>query len=133
MVTSEQIRAQLSRILASTVFDQADRASAFLNFVVTTSLTGRADPIVRVEAGRRRNRLKMYYDSEGSLDPILITLPKGGYVRDFAVAACRGRLRRGEPQGKTGDMRVPRKEVKLSLSESLPRWTLRPHARNRPA
>jgi hypothetical protein len=41
MIIDEQIRGQLSRILASTAFDQADRASAFLNFVVTTSLNGR--------------------------------------------------------------------------------------------
>ena len=77
MITPEQIRAQLGRILASTSFDQADRARAFLSFVVTTSVEGRAgeikesviaiealgrttafdpksDPIVRVEAGRLR-------------------------------------------------------------------------------
>ena len=31
-----------------------------------------------------RNRLKTYYDSEGAQDAILITLPKGGYVPEFA-------------------------------------------------
>src|SRR5882724_9298832 len=108
MIIPEQIRAQLGRVLASSAFDQADRASAFLRFVVTTSLEGRAgeikesviavealgrttsfdprsDPIVRVEAGRLRTRLKAYYDAEGSQDPILITLPKGGYIPEFAI------------------------------------------------
>jgi eukaryotic-like serine/threonine-protein kinase len=107
LILQQQIRAQLCRILASSAFEQADRARAFLGFVVITSLEGRAseikesviavealarttsfdpksDPIVRVEAGRLRNRLKVYYDSEGSNDPILITLPKGGYVPEFA-------------------------------------------------
>jgi hypothetical protein len=108
MIIPEQIRAQLGRVLASSAFDQADRASAFLRFIVTTSLEGRAseikesviavealgrttsfdpksDPIVRVEAGRLRTRLKAYYDAEGSQDPILITLPKGGYIPEFAI------------------------------------------------
>jgi hypothetical protein len=107
MIRPEQIRAQLNRILASAAFDQADRARDFLSFVVTASLEGRAseikefviavealgrttsfdpksDPIVRVEAGRLRNRLKTYYDSEGAQDTILITLPKGGYIPEFA-------------------------------------------------
>ena len=107
MIPSEQIRAQLGRILASAAFDQADRARAFLSFVVAASLDGtvgeikesviavealarptsfdpKSDPIVCVEAGRLRTRLKTYYDSEGLQDPILITLPKGGYVPEFA-------------------------------------------------
>ena len=107
MIIPEQIRAQLDRILASPTFEQADRASVFLRFVVTASLEGRAgeikesviavealgrttsfdpksDPIVRVEAGRLRNRLKAYYDSEGLQDSVLIALPKGGYTPEFA-------------------------------------------------
>lgn len=74
MIAAEHIRVQLSRILASKAFDQADRAKAFLSFVVTAALDGRAavikesviavdvlarntsfdpklDPIVRVESG----------------------------------------------------------------------------------
>lgn len=103
----EQVRLQLSRILASKTFSQSERASRLLSFVVTTTLEGRpgeikesviatealsrnasfdpkTDPIVRVEAGRLRSRLLAYYESEGSQDPIMITLPKGGYVPVFA-------------------------------------------------
>src|SRR5580704_12398937 len=103
MIPPEEIRAQLGRILASSTFQQADRARAFLSFIISTFLEGRAseikesviavealgrtvsfdprtDPLVRVEAGRLRTRLKAYYDSEGSNDRVVITLPKGGYV-----------------------------------------------------
>jgi hypothetical protein len=106
-MTPDQIRTQLNRVLTGTEFEQADRAKAFLSFIVTAALNGRGnqiietviavealgrstsfdpktDPIVRVEAGRLRSRLKSYYDSEGAQDPILITLPKGSYVPEFA-------------------------------------------------
>jgi hypothetical protein len=109
MIPPEEIRAQLGRILASSTFQQADRARAFLSFIISTFLEGRAseikesviavealgrtvsfdprtDPIVRVEAGRLRTRLKAYYDSEGSNDRVVITLPKGGYVPEFTKA-----------------------------------------------
>ena len=42
------------------------------------------DPIVRVEAGRLRSRLNTYYQNEGKADPMLISLPKGGYVPEFS-------------------------------------------------
>ncbi len=100
------VRAQLERILASAAFAEAGRARKFLRFVVEVSLEGRrdeikesvigvevlgrtasfdprSDPIVRVEAGRLRSRLMSYYQSEGSVDPILIDLPKGSYVPQF--------------------------------------------------
>lgn len=101
-----RVRAQLSRILASSVFVGADRSSAFLRFIVDCALEGReseikesviavevigrktsfdskTDPIVRVEAGRLRDRLDSFYRHEGAEDRILITLPKGGYVPKF--------------------------------------------------
>jgi hypothetical protein len=109
-MTPDQIRAQLNRVLTGTGFEQADRAKAFLSFIVAAALSGRGhqiketviavealgrstsfdpkmDPIVRVEAGRLRSRLKAYYDSEGAQDPILITLPKGSYVPEFSERA----------------------------------------------
>jgi TolB-like protein len=38
------------------------------------------DAIVRVEAGRLRNKLREYYETVGSNDPVEITLPKGSYA-----------------------------------------------------
>ena len=102
-----RVRAQLDRILANTLFAAAERPSKFLRFVVECRLEGReveikesviaievlgrrpsfdskSDPIVRVEAGRLRDRLRSYYQGEREADRLLITLPKGGYVPEFS-------------------------------------------------
>ena len=102
----QRVRAQLERILSSTEFSGADRAYAFLRLVVERALSGnpeqikesviaveafkrdtafdpKADPIVRVEAGRLRERLKSYYEGEGQADTVLIELPKGRYLPRF--------------------------------------------------
>ena len=104
---AQRVRAQLDRILASATFADAERASSFLRFVVDRALEGRtgeikefviavevlgrnpsfdskSDPIVRVEAGRLRDRLSSYYQGEGEADRVLIALPKGGYVPEFS-------------------------------------------------
>lgn len=104
---AERVRAQVDRILTSAAFADAERASKFLRFVVERKLEGRdseikefviavevlgrtssfdskTDPIVRVEAGRLRERLTSYYEDEGKADLVLISLPKGGYVPEFS-------------------------------------------------
>jgi eukaryotic-like serine/threonine-protein kinase len=101
------VRVQLDRILSSRAFAGAERSSRFLRFVTEQLLEGRtgeikesviaietfgrdpsfdskSDPVVRVEARRLRDRLSAYYATEGVEDPVLITLPKGGYVPDVA-------------------------------------------------
>src|SRR5260370_32305517 len=104
----ERVREQLGRILASAAFADAERASGFLRFVVERALEGhtgeikesviavevlgrnassfdsKSDPIVRVEAGRLRDRLSSYYQGGGEADRLLIALPKGGYVPEFS-------------------------------------------------
>ena len=120
-VTSSEIRAQLERILASPDFNVPERARAFLKYVVTETLSGRADrikaysiaievfgrgasfdpqsdPVVRIEAGRVRRALERYYLTAGSSDPIAITIPKGSYVPTFSRDICRtrGRFRRNQ-------------------------------------
>ena len=110
------VRAQLDKILSSRSFSGADRATGFLRFVVSKTLSGeadqlkeyvlavevlgrkpsfdpRTDPIVRVEAGRLRGRLEEYYQTEGSGDGLLITLPKGGYVPAFERREKRSQAR----------------------------------------
>ena len=102
-----RVRAQLSRILTSAIFTDAGRASRFLRFIVEHSLDGRSgeikesviavevlgrspsfdsktDPIVRVEAGRLRDRLREYYDRHGPADDVLISVPKGSYVPELS-------------------------------------------------
>jgi Tol biopolymer transport system component len=106
-MNAEHVRTQLDRILASAPFADAERARSFLRFVVERALEGRggeikesvigvealgrntsfdpkSDPIVRVEAGRLRDRLSSYYEGEGEVDSVLISLPKGRYVPEFS-------------------------------------------------
>lgn len=102
---SEQaaIRGQLDRILASGAFVRSLRRQAFLRYIIEETLAGRGqrlkaytigvevfgrphtfdagvDPIVRIEAGRIRERLRDYYRSEGQHDFIYVQLPKGTYT-----------------------------------------------------
>jgi Tol biopolymer transport system component len=107
-----RVRLQLDRVLGSKAFADAQRAAGFLRFVVERKLEGhvdeikesviavevlgrtpsfdsRSDPIVRVEAGRLRDRLSSYYETEGGADPILISLPKGRYVPEFTERQAR--------------------------------------------
>ena len=46
-----------------------------------------ADPIVRVEARRLRQKLRQYYDREGAADPVIVHLPTGGYAPEFEFRA----------------------------------------------
>ncbi len=100
------IRDQLARILASPGFVNSARMCQFLRFVVENSIGsgerlketvigvevfGRAagydpslEPIVRVEARRLRDKLEQYYAGRGANDPVVITLPKGGYTPEFS-------------------------------------------------
>lgn len=105
---AEDCRAQLERILNSADFEATARERRFLSHVVEETLAGRGsrikaysiavevfgrdasfdpqtDPIVRVEAGHLRRSLERYYFTAGQADPILITIPKGGYVPAFAL------------------------------------------------
>jgi TolB-like protein/tetratricopeptide (TPR) repeat protein len=105
--SSSEIQAQLKRILESRDFDVSERDRSFLKYVITETLSGRADqikaysiavdvfgrdasfepqsdPVVRIEAGRIRRGLERYYLKAGSRDQILITLPKGSYVPVFS-------------------------------------------------
>jgi TolB-like protein len=102
-VSPDAVREQLTRILSSEPFRQSPRRQRFLQYLVDEALAGRGDrlkgyaiatdvferpsdfdpavdPLVRVEAGRLRDKLREYYDTEGKIDPIRIELPKGSYT-----------------------------------------------------
>ena len=55
-----------------------------------------ADPLVRIEAARLREKLREYYEADGQSDPIRIELPKGGTRRksSFGTRALRKLLAR---------------------------------------
>jgi Tol biopolymer transport system component len=105
-IAQTSVAEQLERVLRSEVFRTASRSSKLLRFLVEETVNGRADrlkdytlgaealgrgdnfdprtdPIARVEASRLRSRLELYYAIEGASDPVVITLPKGGYVPRF--------------------------------------------------
>src|SRR5215471_6368184 len=102
----EAARRQLEKVLASPGFSRNERLSRFLRFVVEQHLAGRdeelkesviavevlgrsadhdpkQDSIVRTEAARLRVRLSEYYLGDGKDDPLVIEVPKGGYVPAF--------------------------------------------------
>lgn len=103
------IEQQLEKILASSQFAETTRLDRFLKYLVNESLAGHGealkgyaigldvfdkpedfdpsiDTIVRVQAGKLRTRLDLYYASEGKDDPVRIFVPKGSYAPVFEVA-----------------------------------------------
>ena len=95
------IAAALERLKRSQTFGNSARLLHFLDFVVAARLRGeelketsigvglygrdpsydtKIDSIVRTQARRVRERLEEYYKSEGAADPIVLQIPKGGYV-----------------------------------------------------
>ncbi|CAH1656257.1 Adenylate cyclase [Hyphomicrobiales bacterium] len=139
------VRAQCERILSSPEFRAPERARNFLRYVVEETLEGRSarikafsiaievfgrdetfdtqnDPVVRIEAGRLRRALERYYLVAGQDDPLLIDIPKGGYVPVFAR-----RHAEGLPAVAEEPMRPdsPVVETQRDASgRSLPRWAL---------
>ena len=104
--SAESVRVALKRIMASPDFIASDRARQFLRYVVEETLGGRSDrikafsvaiavfgrdetfdaqndPTVRIVAGRLRRALEHYYLMAGQNDPVMIDIPKGGYVPVF--------------------------------------------------
>ena len=103
----DEVGIALERILANDKFAQSDRMGKFLRYIVGETLAGRSDrlkeypiaieaferdesfdpqtsSLVRVEAGRLRTKLHEYYAGDGADDPVIIDLPRGGYVPTFA-------------------------------------------------
>ena len=112
------VEQQLERVLASSQFVDTTRLNRFLQYLVRQSLAGNSealkgyaigvdvfdkpedfdpsiDTIVRVQAGKLRNRLDLYYASEGKEDPLRIIVPKGSYAPVFEVAL--------DPETQSGD------------------------------
>lgn len=105
-VTEADALEQLERILMSPDFEGSARTKAFLEHLVARELEGRGDelrgtalamdvfgrgvdfdpnvdPIVRIEAVKLRKALDHYYLTSGSIDPVIIKIPKGQYRPAF--------------------------------------------------
>lgn len=99
-------REQLERMLSSDTFLKAPRLCSLLRYIAQKTLDGHVDDlteqqigihvfqrapgynsaddtIVRGSARHLRSRLEQYYREEGRLDPVEISVPKGGYVAIF--------------------------------------------------
>jgi len=105
-VTEEQVREELSRVLACHEFRASKRSQDFLRYVVENTLQGHGDMLkertigievfgrptsydpsddatVRVKAGEVRKRLGLYYSDQGAHNPVRIELPSGTYIPEF--------------------------------------------------
>lgn len=130
-----EVRRELARILSSAAFDATVKMKKFLTFVVEMAISGRAgelkaytiatevygrnsdfnpaeDTVVRIQAGRLRRALDMYYLTDGRSDPVRISIPKGTYVPLFSSPSDSG-LPTGAPEI------VPRDRDGLSESGPL--------------
>ena len=106
-VDPARVREELDRLLSSTGLTRNARMSQFLRYLIERRLEGKEeelkesvigvevfgrrtdydpklDSIVRTEAARLRARLAEYYAGEGASNPVVIQVPKGGYVPVFA-------------------------------------------------
>ena len=110
--THDEVAAQLARVLSAKRFEKSPRLSAFLAFVVRNFIGGDLrelkevrigmevfgekdfDPAknanVRATAVRLRKELAEYYNNEGKDDPVIIEIPKGGYVPAFRLPSPSG-------------------------------------------
>ncbi len=100
------IRSHLERVLRSGAFLRSIRMQRFLRYAVEQTLSGfsdslkessiaravfdkdeffdpRLDPIVRIEAGRLRTKLRQYYAEEGAADSLRIVFRKRSYAPSF--------------------------------------------------
>ncbi|MGZ5076584.1 MAG: hypothetical protein ACXV9R_08170 [Methylobacter sp.] len=103
-IPAAEVQAALGTILASSVFVNAPRMRRLLSFLVEKAISGAVrdtgeyavgiavfdrdpsvynvseDPIVRVQAGRLREKLKVYYQTLGAGSNIEISIPVGSYM-----------------------------------------------------
>ena len=103
---TQLIEQQLMKIIASSYFKSAKQLELFLKYVIRKTLMGQGEqikqytiaieglglgpdfdahgnPLIRIIAGRVREKLDKYYKSEGIGDTLIITIPKGSYIPTF--------------------------------------------------
>lgn len=106
------VRETLERLLASETFGRSERARELLRYLVEQEQAGEADKlkgfsiavdvfgrdaefdsstdaVVRVQAGRLRDLLQQYFETEGKAEPIRIVIPRGSYVPAYEWNAIR--------------------------------------------
>lgn len=109
-IPPDEIRGQLSRLLASHRFQASPRCQSVLQYIVEEALAGNAstlkertigiavfhkeaaydtstDPVVRVAVAETRKKLAQYYCESDHLHELRIALPTGSYTPDFQWSA----------------------------------------------
>ncbi|HWK67225.1 MAG TPA: hypothetical protein VNS34_20045 [Rhizobiaceae bacterium] len=104
------VREMLERVLRSDTFGRSERARNLLRYLIDREQAGEAerlkgfaiamdvfgkdaefdpstDAVVRVQAGRLRELLEHYYATEGTNDPIRVTIPRGSYVPAYQIVS----------------------------------------------
>jgi hypothetical protein len=109
-VEVEDIRAQVGRLLHSKTFETSEVHRRLLQYLADKSISGDADrlkeytigleafgkpstydpkhdSIVRLQAGRLRQKLAAYYQTEAVDDAVLVSMPKGAFKLNFEPVA----------------------------------------------
>jgi hypothetical protein len=102
----DAVREQIDRLLQSKTFQNSEVHRRLLQYLADRTLAGDADrlkeytvgleafakpptydpkhdSIVRLQMGRLRQKLAVYYQSEANNDPVLVSLPKGAFKLVF--------------------------------------------------
>jgi len=110
-VEVEDMRAQVGRLIQSKTFETSEVHRRLLQYLAEKSISGEADrlkeytigleafgkpptydpkqdSIVRLQAGRLRQKLAAYYQTEAAGDTIRVTLPKGAFKLHFEPVAA---------------------------------------------
>jgi len=108
-VETDEIRAQVDRLMRSKTFETSEAHRRLLQYLAEKTLSGEADrlkeytvgleafgkpttydprqdSIVRLQAGRLRQKLAAYYQTEATENDIQVNLPKGGFKLTFEEA-----------------------------------------------
>jgi hypothetical protein len=109
-VEAEDIRAQVGRLIQSKTFETSEVHRRLLLYLAEKSISGEADrlkeytigleafgkpstydpkhdSIVRLQAGRLRQKLAAYYQTEAAGDAVLVSMPKGAFKLNFEPVA----------------------------------------------
>jgi len=141
----------LQRVLSSRTFAKSARLTRFLEFICLRTLEGKAreineqqigihvfsrspaysasdDSIVRTQARLLRLRLEEYFEHECPSSPLVISIPKGGYVPVFeprseaSGAAVHVPRPSGQAAGAEGGVAVPELEPAAAGIKRTPVW-----------
>src|SRR5215470_1173715 len=105
-VEADAIRQQIGRLVQSKTFQNSEVHRRLLQYLADRTLSGDADrlkeytvgleafgkppsydpkhdSIVRLQMGRLRQKLAVYYQTEANGDPVLVTIPKGAFKLAF--------------------------------------------------